>query len=550
MRLLPKLFKRSAAPATPNPADDRWYSTFLTAFGGKRRKLTPEAMLSCAAFINCVQVLAKTIAALPLNVYEKDPDSAVRNKASEHPLYYMLHDSPSPWLTSFEFREMMIFHIFLHGNFYAQKAYRNDGSLAFLLPLNPERVEPKVRDNGQMVYQFRNNAGVTRILEGEDVFHIKFISLDGVKGVSPITYAANVIPLAQGLEEFSIRFFENNASPAGVLEHPGKLGDKAYAKLKESWSEAHQGVENAHKIAILEDGMKFTAMSVTNVDAQHIENRKFSRVDICGLCGVPPHMIQDLERATFSNIEHQDLAFGKHTIVPICERIEQAIHLRLFNETERPLYFAEFLLEGLLRGDFKTRQEGFQVMRLNGIISADEWRAKENLAPLPDGQGKTYIVPSNMMNLEHAKDQGPSSPVGEKGKEPEKKLAINEEKSIRATEESLANLFTDRVSHILTKELKTVESCRKKPDPQAAFNEFIEAHKIFLTTNLRAFFDHAAVACQLVGRSVDAQEALQNYVDERILSITTAFAENKQPPTTALRLTFKPIEPEQTDNGN
>jgi len=525
MRLLPKFLRRDT-PATPNPADDRWYSPILNLLG-RSRTTTPESMLACSTFVSCVQVLAKTFAALPLNVYEKSADSAVRTKATDHPLYRMLHDSPAPWLTSFEFREMLMFHLFMRGNFYAQKVRNKGGSLSFLMPLDPARMKPMLRDNGATVYTFRTSSGALRVFDAEEIFHVKFISLNGVEGVSPITYAANVIPFSHCLEEFSIRFFENNASPSGALEHPQKLGDKAYNKLKESWANLHQGVENAHRVAILEDGMKFTAISMSNLDAQHIENRKYSRVEICGLCGVPPHMIQDLERATFTNIEHQDLAFGKHTIVPLCERVEQAIHLRLFEEVERDKYFAEFLLEGLLRGDFKTRQEGFQVMRLNGVINADEWRAKENLAPLGSEQGKIYIVPSNMMNLEHAKDQGPSSPVGGDKADPAKAPADDTKEQVRQViSKAFENLFADRVVHISTKEGKAIESIRSKPDPAAAFSEFISAHDSFLRNNLRALFEQVAFLSDHLGIKFNHTEALNRCVVERLTQLRLVFSDN------------------------
>ena len=265
-------------------------------------------------------------------------------------------------------------------------------------PLRPDKVTIK-RINGKLYYIYQSE-GLGRFeFEHIDILHVKGMSLNGVEGVSPITYAREAIGLGLAAEDFGSRFFANDARPGIVLEHPGALSDQAYKKLKKSWADKHGGLANKHKVAILEEGMKIHEIGIPPEDAQFLETRKFQVNEIARIFRIPPHMIGDLERSTFSNIEQQSLEFVIHTVRPWLVRWEQALNISLLPGEYRQKYFIEFLVDGLLRGDIKSRYEAYSIGRQNGWLSADDIRELENMNPLPDDMGKIYLIPLNMIPI-------------------------------------------------------------------------------------------------------------------------------------------------------
>lgn len=377
-------------------------------FGGSTagKHVNPRSAMQTTTVYACVRVIAETIASLPLHVYaHKD---CGREKAYNHSLYRILHDEPNGEMTSFTWRETLMAHLLLWGNGYSQIIRDGRGRIVALYPLLPEHMLVDRDSRGRLVYAY-NKDGADVPLRPEDVLHIPGLGFDGVMGYSPIALERNAIGLGIAAEEYGSRFFANGATPSGVLTHPGAVKDTT--RLRESWNAAYGGSSNSGKVAILEEGMKFEKVSIPNNEAQFLESRKFQVNEICRIYRVPPHMVGDLEHATFSNIEHESINFGVYTIRPWLIRLEQAMNKALFSEQDKGAFFVSFNLDGLLRGDYKSRMEGYAIGRQNGWLSANDIRDLESMNPIPAEQGgDDYLVNGNMVKLMNANGGEASAP--------------------------------------------------------------------------------------------------------------------------------------------
>jgi HK97 family phage portal protein len=257
----------------------------------------------------------------------------------------------------------------------------------------------------------------TVILRASDVLHIPGLGFDGLVGYSPIAMAKNAIGLAIATEEYGSKFFANGAAPSGVLEHPGTIKDPS--RVRESWQQTFGGSQNSGKIAVLEEGMKYTPISISPEQAQFLETRKFQINEIARIFRVPPHMVGDLEKSSFSNIEQQSLEFVKYTLDPWVIRWEQSIRRSLLSNEEKQKYFVKFNFEGLLRGDYQSRMNGYATARQNGWMSANDIRELENLDRIPgeDG-GDLYLVNGNMIPL-NGKDTNTDTQNGKENSDEE-----------------------------------------------------------------------------------------------------------------------------------
>ena len=360
-----------------------------------------ESALKISTVYACVKVISETIASLPLNLL-KELTNGDSEKAKQHPLYTILKDVPNSEMSSFTFREMLMTNLLLWGNAYALIKRNKNGEITELYPLKSKNMVVE-RDavSNNIKYTYTNNRGITKTYSPKQIFHIPAFSFDGIIGVSPITYAREAMGLALATEEFGARFFGNGARPGGVLEHPGVLKDPE--KLRESWNKVYQGTANSHKVAVLEEGMKYHEIGMSPEDSQFLQTRSFQIAEICRIFRVPPHMVGDLSRSTFSNIEHQSIDFVVHTIRPWLVRWEQAITRALLSEEERTIYYAKFNVDGLMRGDFVTRMNGYAIARQNGWMSANEIRALENMNKIPADQGgDLYLLNGNMITAMNA----------------------------------------------------------------------------------------------------------------------------------------------------
>jgi HK97 family phage portal protein len=395
-------FKRANPenPATPLSDPDSWLWSALGArTSATGVAVTPETSLQTTSVWAAVRLISSTLATLPLPVYKRI-DSG-KEKALEHPLYRLLHDRPNPEQSSFIWREQMLAHLLLYGNYYAEIERNGRGEPVGLWPLLPTQVRiQRVGDKKLYLVRVLTTTGLTEevTLSPENVLHIPGFSLDGCLGLIPVSLATNAIGLASATESFGSSFFGNGASPSGVLSHPGKLGKQAADNLRTSWAALYSGLTNAQRIAILEEGMQWNPLGVPPEHAQFLETRRFQVSEIARVFGIPPHLIGDLDRATFSNIEAQGIEFVTYCLAPWAKRIEQELNYRLFADSS---LFAEFVLDGLLRGDSAARAAYYTAMANIGVLSINEIREKENLNRI-DG-GDAHLVPLNMAPLSNNK---------------------------------------------------------------------------------------------------------------------------------------------------
>jgi len=381
--------------------------TFYMGGTTSGKAVTERSAMQMTAVYSCVRILAEAVAGLPLHVYRYTAEGG-KEKALDHPLYRLLHDEPNPEMSSFVFRETLMTHLLLWGNAYAQVIRNGKGEVIALYPLMPNKMSVDRDENGQLYYTYVRSTeeaptmeNGTVILRPSDVFHIPGLGFDGLVGYSPIAMAKNAIGMAIACEEYGAKFFANGAAPGGVLEHPGTIKDPQ--RVRESWQSTFGGSGNANKIAVLEEGMKYTPIGISPEQAQFLETRKFQINEIARIFRVPPHMVGDLEKSSFSNIEQQSLEFVKYTLDPWVIRWEQSIQRSLLSEDEKSSIFVKFNLEGLLRGDYQSRMNGYAIGRQNGWMSANDIRELENLDLIPDEEGgNLYLINGNMLPMKNA----------------------------------------------------------------------------------------------------------------------------------------------------
>jgi len=364
------------------------------------KSVTERTALQQTAVYACVRIIAETIASLPLHFYKYTDEG--KEKDYTHPLYRILHDEPNPEMTAFVFRETLVSHLLLWGNAYAQIIRNGKGEILSLYPLLPNGMTVERSDlTDEIFYTYMDTKGRMFRLAPSEVLHIPGLGFDGLIGYSPIAMTKNAIGLSIAAEEYGSKFFANSANPSGVLEHPGVLKDPK--KIRDSWNEVYGGTSNSHRVAVLEEGLTFKSISIPPNDAQFIETRKFQINEICRIFRVPPHMVADLEKSSFSNIEQQSLDFIVNTIRPWLIRIEQSIGQKLLLPDEKSKFFAKFNVNGILRGDFSSRMNGYAIARQNGWMSADEIRELEDMNKLPKGMGgDRYLCNGNMVDLSQA----------------------------------------------------------------------------------------------------------------------------------------------------
>lgn len=333
----------------------------------------------------CVRVLAETIASLPLHVYKRTATGKEVDR--DHPLYSVLHDEPNEQLSSFAFFEAAVANAAIYNRCYIWKA-RDDS----LLILPTSKTRQLYDESGKIYYEF-DSGDHKETFSAEEVIHIPGLSLDGLTAISPImTAAKEAIGLAIATEEHNARFFSNGARVGGILTTDGELSDVARERVRMAWTAGQSGLANAYKTAVLEGGLKWQPVGMQADHSQLAETRRMQVEEICRVFRVPPSFVQDHTRSTFANVEHQDLHFAKHTIAPWCRRIEQEFNRKLFKGSD---HFCEFNLDGLQRGDFQSRTNGYAKALggpgAQGYMTVNEVRALENLPPI-EGGGKLIFA--------------------------------------------------------------------------------------------------------------------------------------------------------------
>ena len=393
------LFRSRDKPKVENRTAGSSY-TFMLGGSTSGKPVTERSAMQMTAVYSCVRILAEAVAGLPLHLY-RYKDGGGKEKATDHSLYHLLHDEPNPEMSSFVFRETLMTHLLLWGNAYAQIIRNGKGEVVALYPLMANKMTVDRDENGKIIYKYQHTSEEASTMKNTIVTLAPKDGFDGLVGYSPIAMAKNAIGMAIACEEYGAKFFANGAAPSGVLEHPGVIKDPS--RVRDAWQSQFGGSANANKVAVLEEGMKYTPIGISPEQAQFLETRKFQINEIARIFRVPPHMVGDLEKSSFSNIEQQSLEFVKYTLDPWVIRWEQSIQRSLLTGEEKSGYYVKFNLEGLLRGDYQSRMNGYAIGRQNGWMSANDIRELENLDRIPAEEGgDQYLINGNMLPLKNA----------------------------------------------------------------------------------------------------------------------------------------------------
>jgi HK97 family phage portal protein len=359
------------------------------------KTVTPENSLQVAAVWGCVKILSETEGSLPFGMYQRTSDGGTA-PAIDHPLHTVLHDAPNPEMSAIDFRMSQTAQLALWGNCYSRIARNTQGQVVALWPMISKLMRVKRDSQGELVYEYSTN-GRPDYYAASDILHVRTLSMDGINGISPIAQLSNPVGLAMALEEYAARFFGNGAIPGVALEHPQRLGPDAMKNIRESWKKLYGGNQHAHEVAVLEEGMKIQVLGVDPQKAQSNDSRKLQTSEIARIFRIPLHMLADLDRATYSNIEQQSLEFVVYTLMPWLELWEQTVNRVLLQPAERSTYFAEHNVAGLLRGDMASRNAAYAIGRQWGWLSANDIRRLENMNPI-GSKGDAYLEPLNMIH--------------------------------------------------------------------------------------------------------------------------------------------------------
>lgn len=364
-------------------------ATGITVTESKALKYTP--------FWAAVRIISGTLAALPFMVYSR-LDSGGKNRETKHIVYRLLHDRPNEFMDAVTFQETRQAHVLCYGNGYAEIQRNGAGKPLALWPLMPDKTQRKAKD-GVFYYEVKNNAGEIFYLPDYNVLHIKGLGFDGYTGYNVVSFHKEAIAYGIGVKEYGARFFGNDASPGGVLEMPSSLSDTAFKRLKKSWLANQGGLSNAHRIQILEEGLKYNKIGVDPKQAQALEVQKWNVDDVSRIFQIPPHKLGSMEFSKFNNVEQLNLDFVATTMLYWFKKWEQECNYKLFMPSEQNRLFCEILYDAILRADIKTRYEAYNTGRMAGFLNVDEIREYENMNPLPDGKGQIFLQPLNYMEV-------------------------------------------------------------------------------------------------------------------------------------------------------
>ena len=379
--------------ANPPAGDDFWYepSTRYRNIGN----ITPSTALTSTPVWAAVNLISNTIGSMPCVLY-RELDDGGKERARDLPLYNQLRWAPNSWQTSMDFFAMSTGHLLLRGNSFSHLEVNRADELTAIVPLHPDKMKLKVLSDGTIEYHYTEGSGQPRVFSAEEILHVRGLSSDGLIGYSPITIGAGAVAMNQAAESYGLRFYQNSATPSGILSHPGKLKPESRDNIRKSWQSAHAGSKQ-NSVALLEEGLSFTAMSANPEEAQALEFRRYSCEEIARLFNCPPHLLQVLERATFSNVTEQNRSFATNCIRPWAIRWEQAIRNSILERFVEAGVFVEFLMDALMRPDTMARAQANQIQLHAGALTIDEWRAMENRNPLDSERaGSTHWMPLNI----------------------------------------------------------------------------------------------------------------------------------------------------------
>ena len=480
-----------AATNARSPFDDWWYrpvSSGTPTHTGLA--VDHDTALKVSAVWACVRLLSESVASLPLIVYRRRPDGG-KERATQHPVYDLLHTQPNVYQTAYQFVAQQMVALLLRGNAYARIIPGPRGPVDQLLPISPDAVRVEQNADATLRYLVRQKDGTERAFLDDEIWHITGMSLDGIRGVSTITYARESIGLALATEGYGARFFGNDSRPGGVLEHPGKLSKEGRANLSASWEAAHRGISNAHKVAVLEEGTTWKTVGISPEDSQYLMTREFQVTDLARWFNVPLHMIQETSKTTSwgSGIEQLSQAFVTYSLMPWLRRWEQAILKDIIVRSD--VYFSEFLVDALLRGDTTTRYGAYATGRQNGWLSIDDVRGKENMNPAGVPGAKDYHVQVNLVPVDQLRQMAlPTDPPGPRPgqKPPAEQVAV------------LERYVYDAAARVVRKETAAIGKIAKRYASDTdgyrnAVDEFYNEHWHFVAEAMRVSRGDAVWYC-------------------------------------------------------
>lgn len=509
----------------------RWLVNCMT--GGQVTSgvhVNEETALNYAACWLATRVIAEGVAGLPCITYERLPNNRGRLRATDHPLYELLHRKPNPDMTAVTFWEMLASWLVNSGAARAEITRYSSGEISALWPIPPDHIEAMRTPDNRLVYEVRGDSGEKRILDAASVFNVPgSLSCDGITGRGVIGQARESIGMGIATEQYGAGFFGNGARPGGILSHPGNPSEDAENRMRASWEAMHRGPKNAQRTALLREGTTYTPIGIPPEDAQFLETRQFNVTEIARWYRVTPHKLMDLSRATFSNIEQQAQDFYSDSIVPWCKKIESACALHLLDDPER--YYVEFLVDGALRGDAKSRTESAAQQFLNGALTLNQWCAMENRNAIEGPGGDTHFVPLNMVPLERAleppepkTEAAPASKQDAKEKENSKSDKSEDDLRYQVAAEATWAAVKAQVDRLHVKETKAIRRAANQPSTFLdAVEEFYEKHVPLMASAITsALAAHMAV----VGDDRDAAECAmrmaRQYRDRVLNELLTA----------------------------
>jgi HK97 family phage portal protein len=484
-RIDQRRIRNDSSYTDPEPWFKSWLVGDRTAAG---TRVNERNALQVSDVYKCVRVISETVACLPKKVFERVTlvGRPGKQPAPTHPLYRLIHDAPNPYMTAFTYFEMGMAYLLTWGNFYSyiERGSRT-GRPRGLWPLQPDRVRIETL-NGTLWYYVADYEGRESRFYSDEILHIHGLGYDGIRGYSPVRLMMESLGWAKATEQYSARFFGNSARPSGLLLADAGVAIKKEDEdaLKASFKEFHEGVDNAHRLMLIKGGVKFERLTMPADEAQFLETKKFQRSDAAGMFRLQPHKIGDLDKATFSNIEHLGIEFATDTITPWAERIEQEFD-RLLPDSEQQRFFIECELEGLLRGDTAARTQYYREMFNTGSLSQNEIREKENFPPFTGGD--EHWIQLNMMPLSLAKElltaknqqSPPTAGTSPNANPPENVFLMELQARVRR---AYSGVFRDAVGRLLNRKTE-----RAKAVP-AIFRPFLVALGELFSENQDADF--------------------------------------------------------------
>lgn len=451
---------------------------FIRAFGGQQSSagvdVSEDSALSISTVFAAVRIISETLATVPVKVYERMDRG--KREARENRIWSVLHDEPNEEQTPIEFYEMLQGYVELTGSGYAQIIRDGNGKAVEMWPLPTNRVKPRRTSAGMLVYDVRlpiEERDIT--LPFDDVLTVRGFSRDGIKGLNVVDTMREPLGLAMALDRFAGSYFGNNAQPAGILSHPSKLGPEAKKNLKAGWEEMHKGVSRANRVALLDEGIQFTALTIDPQKSQALESRKLSVNEVSRIFNLPPHILKDLERATFSNVEQQAIEFVTVSMRPRFRRFAQALEKKFILPSQRNKLYIEHVIEELLVGDIKTRFEAYAVAKANGWMNANEIRAKENQNPYEGGDEyhiQLNMVPVRLLPDIYEKPEEAPDGTSDEGEADDDNGSNSTRTAVwdalRARQErAYMHLFTDAAARCIRAEIGAVRKLLKKTNDGA-----------------------------------------------------------------------------------